>query len=74
MGIDTLTDSNSLFSGLSFNALGEGELELGMAWFTVTGGLGGGATLGVVDLAVFFFVKKPGTKTTFFLVVLKGEA
>ena len=74
MGIDTLIDSNSLFLGLSFNALGEGELELGMAWFTVTGGLGGGATLGVVDLAVFFFVKKPGTKTTFFLVVLKGEA
>ena len=74
MGIDTLTDLNSLFPRLSFNALGEGELELGMAWFTVTGGLGGGAAVEVVDFAVFFFAKKLGTETTFFLMVLKGEA
>ena len=74
MEIDTLTDSISLFPGLSFNAVEEGGLELGIAWFTVIGGLGGGAALGVVDLAIFFFAKKPGTETTFFLVVLKGEA
>ena len=75
MGVDTLTDSNSLFPGLSFNALGEGELELGMAWFTVTSGLGGGAAVEVVDFAIFFFAKKkPRTETTFFLMVLKGEA
>ena len=58
MGVDTLIDSNSLFPGLSFNALGEGELELGMAWFTVTSGLGGGAAVEVVDFAIFFFAKK----------------
>ena len=74
MEIDTLTDSISLFPGLSFNAVEEGGLELGMAWFTFIGGLGGGAALGVVDLAVFFFAKKTRDKDHFLPCGVKGRS
>ena len=75
MGLDALTDSKSIFPGLTFNALGDVELTAEMGWFaSVAGFVGGGAVTEVVVVVAFLFAKYPETETTFFLEGLKGEA
>ena len=45
-----------------------------MAWFTVTGGLGGGAAVEVVDFAIFFFAKKTKDRDHFLPCGAKGRS